>query len=190
MGQDIKKYIEAIIFATKEPVHTREIASSLSSSLDLTINEDDILEKVEDIRKKYSDPAFIFEIVEIDGGFVFLTKGQYHKVIENHLKITSKKKLSKTALETLAIVAYKQPVSKGEIEEIRGVSADYTIKKLLEKDLIDIIGRSDSPGRPIMYGTSERFMDYFGLKSQKDLPMLKDIVADNQSIGNQVDEDK
>ena len=94
--------------------------------------------------------------------------------------------MSQAALETLSIVAYKQPISKTEIEQIRGVSCDYAIQKLLEKELVAILGRSESPGRPLLYGTSERFMDYFGIKSLKDLPKLKDFKEVENEIGEQV----
>lgn len=187
---DYIRHIEAIIYATKEPVNSEQIAASLSETLDLSLTDEDIRAKVEQLMEKYSADDFVFEIAEIDGGYVFLTKGQYHKTIEDYLKVSGKKKLSRAALETLAIIAYKQPITKGEVEEIRGVSVDYTIKKLLEKELVDIRGRSDAPGRPIIYETSERFMDYFGLKSKKDLPKLKDIVADNESIGKQIEIEK
>lgn len=183
---DYIRHIEAIIYATKEPVNAEQIADSLSETMELNLSAEDVRENVEQLMKRYSSDDFVFEIAEIDGGYAFLTKGQYHKTIENYLKITGKKKLSRSALETLAIIAYKQPITKGEVEEIRGVSVDYTIKKLLEKELIDIKGRSDAPGRPIIYETSERFMDYFGLKSKNDLPMLKEIVAENESIGEQI----
>ncbi|HKK87320.1 MAG TPA: SMC-Scp complex subunit ScpB [Saprospiraceae bacterium] len=183
---DYIRHIEAIIYATKEPVNADQIADSLSGTLELNLSREDVREKVEQLMEKYSADDYIFEIAEIDGGYVFLTKGQYHKTIEDYLKVTGKKKLSRSAMETLAIIAYKQPITKGEVEEIRGVSVDYTIKKLLEKELIDIKGRSDAPGRPIIYETSERFMDYFGLKSKNDLPMLKEIVAENESIGKQI----
>lgn len=87
-------------------------------------------------------------------------------------------------METLSIVAYKQPVTKSVIEQIRGVNCDYTIQKLLEKDLISIVGRAETIGKPLLYGTSEKFMDYFGLKSIKDLPALKDFEDEKQVIGD------
>jgi segregation and condensation protein B len=104
-------------------------------------------------------------------------------VVGEFLKLNSNKKLTKTALETLSIIAYKQPVAKSEIEQIRGVNADYTIHKLMEKELVEISGRSDGPGRPILYSTSEKFMDYFGLRSIQDLPKLKDLEIEKNTIG-------
>ena len=117
--------------------------------------------------------------------FQFLTKGAYHNTVGQLLKIHSKKKLSRAALETLSIIAYKQPITKSDVEKIRGVSCDYTIQKLLEKELLTIIGRSDGPGRPLLYATSEKFMNYFGLKSIKDLPKIKDFKEVDNQIGEQ-----
>lgn len=112
-----------------------------------------------------------------------MTKGAYYNTVATYLKQSTKKKLSKSALETLSIIAYKQPVIKSELEQIRGVSCDYSIQKLLEKELIEIEGRSEGPGRPLLYATSEKFMDYFGLKSIGDLPKTKDIAIPENTIG-------
>ena len=101
-----------------------------------------------------------------------------------YLKALTNKRLSKASLETLAIIAYKQPVTKPEIEQIRGVNCDYTTQKLLEKGLIEIQGRDDGPGRPLIYTTSIKFMDYFGLKSMKDLPGIKDFEMSDNKVGS------
>ena len=98
------------------------------------------------------------------------------------------KKLSQSALETLAIIAYRQPITKLEVEQIRGVNCDYTMQKLLEKDLISISGKADGPGRPLLYSLSQYFLDYFGIASIADLPQLKDVEDSNQiEIGNKID---
>ena len=99
------------------------------------------------------------------------------------LKQNENKKLSKAAMETLSIIAYKQPVTKSEIEAIRGVNCDYAVQKLLERDLVDIIGRSEGPGRPLIFKTSTFFMNYFGLKSIKDLPSIKEFTDSENTIG-------
>ena len=113
-----------------------------------------------------------------------MTKPEYHDIIGTWLKNQSNKKLSTASLETLSIIAYKQPVTKSEIEAIRGVNADYTVQKLLEKELCEIIGRDEGPGRPLLYGTTDKFMNYFGLKDITDLPKLKEIENDEEnSIG-------
>ena len=109
----------------------------------------------------------------------------YHHTIGTYLRQNTHKKLSKSALESLAIIAYKQPVTKTEIESIRGVNSDYTIQKLLEKDLIEISGRSEGPGKPLLYSTTSKFTDYFGLKTIDDLPKVKELENTDNQIGEQ-----
>src|SRR5690606_29358060 len=134
---------------------------------------DELNAHIKQLMDKYASADYAMEIVEVSGGFRFMTKGAYHHTIGIYLRQNTHKKLSKSALETLAIVAYKQPVTKSEIESIRGVNSDYTIQKLLEKDLVEISGRSMGPGKPLLYITTQKFMDYFGLKSLDDMPKLK-----------------
>ena len=122
--------------------------------------------------------------MESGGGFQFLTKPAYQASIGILLKQQSKKRLSKSALETLSIIAYKQPVTKAEMEQIRGVSCDYTVQKLLEKELVEIRGKSEGVGRPILYGTSPKFMDYFGINDLKELPTPKDFAVPENEIGD------
>ncbi len=129
------------------------------------------------MREKYQAEYYPFELREIGGGYQFLTKKAFHKTVlqlngDKHIK-----KLSTAAMETLSIIAYKQPITKSEIEYIRGVSADYSIQKLLEKELIVIAGRNeDMVGKPLIYNTSKNFMDYLGINSPSQLPQLKDIT--------------
>ena len=134
--------------------------------------------------EKYRAPDFPFEIIEIAGGFHFMTKGAFHGSVSIHLKQTTKKRLSQAALETLAIVAYKQPVTKSELEQIRGVDCNYAMQKLLEKELVAITGRSEGPGRPLLYGTSDKFMDYLGIKNLSDLPKPKDFKEIENVVGD------
>ena len=115
----------------------------------------------------------------------FLTKNEFSRLNEILLKQQSQRRLSISALETLSIIAYKQPIIKSEIEKIRGVNCDYTIQKLLEKELIKIEGKSDKVGRPLIYSTSEKFMDYFGINSLKELPTIKDFQKEENSIGDE-----
>jgi len=122
-------------------------------------------------------------LVAISDGFQFMTKAAYHDLVGQYLRIQSKKKLSRAAMETLAIIAYKQPMTKSGIESIRGVNCDYAILKLVEKELVEILGRAQTPGRPILYGTSDKFMDYFGIRDITDLPKLKEIIVSENSIG-------
>ncbi len=146
-------------------------------------SEADIASSIEQIKARFSADDFAIELVEIAGGLQFMTKGAYHSVIGTWLKQTTKKRLSQAAIETLSIIAYKQPVTKTDLEAIRGVSCDYSLQKLLEKELVSIVGRSDGPGRPLLYGTSIKFMDYFGLKSMNDLPKPKDFKEPDSEIG-------
>lgn len=146
---------------------------------------DDINDGIQKLEKKYENDEFSFGLIQSGGGFQFLTKPAYQASIGILLKQQSKKRLSNSALETLAIIAYKQPVTKSEVEQIRGVNCDYAVHKLLEKELVEIKGKSDGVGRPLLYGTSASFMDYFGINNIKDLPTPKDFAQEENTIGNQ-----
>jgi len=179
----LEQHIESVIFASEQPISVKEIKDCLEQSMETKLKKSLVETAMDNIVQKYSDESFAFEVVEISGGYQFLTKGAYHHTVGVLLKRKAKKRLSKAALETLAIIAYKQPTTKSQAEAIRGVSCDYSIQKLLEKELVTIIGRSDGPGKPLLYATSEKFMNYFGLKSIADLPKLKDFNLDENTIG-------
>ena len=148
----------------------------------------DIESTVQRVVSKYDHEDFAFQVCHIGGGYQFLTKPAYQVSISIFLKQQSKKRLSTSALETLSIIAYKQPITKSNIEQIRGVSCDYTIQKLLEKELVEIKGKSDGIGKPLLYGTSSKFMEYFGINSLSDLPTPKDFTHEENTIGR-TDED-
>ena len=152
---------------------------------DTSIPDSDVEDAIASIIKKYESDEFPFEISKSSGGYQFLTKPAYQASIGIWLKQQSKKRLSNSALETLSIIAYRQPVTKGEVEQIRGVNCDYSVHKLLDKGLIEIKGKSEGVGRPILYGTSEFFMEYFGINELSELPALKDIVPEENSIGEE-----
>ncbi|MCF6406540.1 SMC-Scp complex subunit ScpB [Chitinophaga filiformis] len=175
-------HIESLIFAADRPLPLLEILDLANNALAF-LEDRASLEQVETaleaIKEKYSSEFYPFEVRESGGGYQFLTKKEYYQTVAQLNGEKFLKRLSTAALETLAIVAYKQPISKGEIEHIRGVSTDYSIQKLLEKELIVISGRSETlPGKPLLYSTSKAFMDYFGLNSPKDLPKLKEVFED------------
>ena len=130
------------------------------------------------LQEKYSADTFSFEPVKSGGGYQFLTKPAYQASIGILLKQQSKKRLSTSSLETLSIIAYKQPLTKSEIEQIRGVNCDYAVQKLLEKELVEIKGKSEGVGRPLLYGTSAKFMDYFGINSSEELPKIREVLAE------------
>ncbi|MEM9886534.1 MAG: SMC-Scp complex subunit ScpB [Bacteroidota bacterium] len=179
----LEQHIESLIFSSSQPISLEEIKKCLEAVFEAKIVETDLLAAMEQLEKRYEKGQYSFEIVALSGGYQFLTKGAYHETVSTYLRQTTNRKLSKSALETLSIVAYKQPVPKSELEKIRGVACDYALQKLLEKELVVIKGRSDSPGRPLLYGTSERFMNYFGINSIKDLPKLKDFKQADSEIG-------
>ena len=170
-------HVEALIFASERPLTLLEITDYLGQALEVPLIEKQISAALEAIEDKYSADFYPFGLVQTGGGYCFLTKKEFHRTVlqlngDKHIK-----KLSTAALETLAIVAYKQPITKGDIEAIRGVSADYSIQKLLEKELIAIIGRDEeSVGKPLLYATSRNFMDYLGINSTADLPPLKELA--------------
>jgi segregation and condensation protein B len=175
-------HIESLIFAADRPLPLLEILDLLNNALAF-LEDRASLEQVETaldaIKEKYNSEFYPFEVRESGGGYQFLTKKEYYQTVAQLNGEKFLKRLSTAALETLAIVAYKQPISKGEIEHIRGVSTDYSIQKLLEKELIVISGRSETlPGKPLLYSTSKAFMDYFGLNSPKDLPKLKEVFEE------------
>ena len=189
--EHLSQHVESLIFSSEQPISPAEIKSVLDSvhsgkgkdKKKSKIKVKAIVKAVEELKERYSAEEYSFEVVEIDGGYQFLSKPAYFDSVAAYLKYTTKKRLSKAALETLSIIAYKQPVTKIEAEKIRGVSCDYSIQKLLEKELIALVGRSDGPGRPLLYGTSGKFMDYFGLKDLNDLPKLKDFNNSENTIG-------
>jgi segregation and condensation protein B len=134
---------------------------------------------LEGIVEKYDSEFYPFEVKHSGGGWQFLTKKEFHKTVAQLNGEKFLKRLSSAALETLAIIAYKQPITKGEIESIRGVSSDYSVQKLLEKELILITGRNEKlPGHPLVYATSKGFMDYFGINTPEDLPKIREVLTE------------
>jgi len=174
--EQLMPHVEALIFASERPITQMEMTDLLGQAMETAIEPERIATCIDAIKEKYDAPYYPFQLREAGGGFQFLTKKAYHKTVlqlngDKHIK-----KLSTAAMETLAIIAYKQPITKTEIEFIRGVSADYSIQKLLEKELIVIAGRNENMvGKPLIYSTSKNFMDYLGINSPSQLPELKDI---------------
>lgn len=179
----LKQHVEALIFVSPQAVTLAEMQAVLNELFETEVSEPDILAAIEEVRIQYQQESHAFELVEIAGGYQFLTKGAYHNTVSIFLKQTTQKRLSQATLETLAIIAYKQPVAKSDLEAIRGVNCDYTLQKLLEKELVVIAGRSEGPGRPLLYSTSEKFMDYLGIKTLNDLPKPKDFKDVENTIG-------
>ncbi len=169
--------IEALIFASDEPISAVEIVKAIKEidGEDTEIKPNDVHKTVEELNKIYDESGRSFSILNIAEGYIFGTKTDHAKYVGYLSNEKSKRRLSNAALETLAIIAYKQPITKPEIETIRGVNSDYMINTLLEKNLITIKGRADTVGRPLLYGTTDNFLMYFGLSSLKDLPKPREI---------------
>lgn len=175
-------HIESLIFASEKPLTSAEITELINQAFGF-MEEKVVVEQIdaalEGIVEKYNSEFYPFEVRQSGGGWQFLTKKEYHKTVAQLNGEKFLKRLSAAALETLAIIAYKQPVTKGEIEAIRGVSSDYAVQKLLEKELIVISGRNEKlPGHPLVYATSKNFMDYFGINTPEDLPKIKEVLAE------------
>ena len=182
VSTELKNIIEALIFASDEPMTVRFIRSIMDDvNKDLppaehySVNADIIRKAVGDLNRGYGRMGSGFRIMEIAGGFTYATQENFSSWVGKLAKEKARRRLSPTAVETLAIIAYKQPIAKGEVEFIRGVNVDYIINALLEKDLIHITGRANTPGRPLLYGTTQKFLEHFGLNDLTDLPKPREI---------------
>lgn len=182
---DLIPHVEALIFASDKPLTTLEITELVNNVIDdEKISLDQVENAIESVVEKYNSDSdsyrnYPFEVKMVGGGWQFLTRKEFHKTVAQLNGDKFLKRLSAASLETLAIIAYKQPITKGEIEAIRGVNCDYTVQRLLEKELIIISGRNEtSPGQPLLYSTSKNFMDYFGINSPEELPKLKEVNPD------------
>jgi len=175
-------HIEALIFASEKPLTSIDVVELINNAfgfMEDKVTLDQVETSIDGIREKYAAEFYPFELRQSGGGWQFLTKKEFHKTIAQLNGEKFLKRLSTAALETLAIIAYKQPITKSEIEAIRGVNSDYSIQKLLEKELIIISGRNENmPGKPLVYNTSRHFMDYFGLNSAEELPRINEVLAD------------
>jgi segregation and condensation protein B len=185
--KDIIRNIEAIIYASEDGITPQDIKHVLQEALAIEISKDELQNLINKIVTKHQSEEEVLELKVINNTYQFLTKSAYHETINQLQLHRDKKKLSQAALETLAIIAYRQPTTKLEIEQIRGVSCDYSIQRLLEKKLIQIAGKSDSIGKPLLYSTSAQFMNHFGINGVRDLPQLKDIVSIDNEIGEVVE---
>lgn len=179
---EIIPHIEALIFASDKPLNNEDILELVNGALAFIedrATQQQVDAAIEGIEEKYNAEFYAFELKQIGGGWQFLTKKEYHKTVAQLNGEKFLKRLSTAALETLAIIAYKQPITKSEIESIRGVNCDYAVQKLLEKDLVIISGRNEEAvGKPLIYSTSKSFMDYFGINSSNDLPKISEVLME------------
>lgn len=184
----LSNHIEALVFCSPKPITEGELQGCLVEMFDAEVPNTAIMAGLESIRQKFDTEVFSIELVKSGGGYQFLTKPAYQASIGTLLKRQSKKRLSGAAMETLSIIAYKQPITRSEAEQIRGVNCDYVIQKLLEKELIEIKGKSEGVGQPLLYGTGQDFMDYFGINDLKELPTPKDFNNTENTIGEEKNE--
>lgn len=175
--QSLQLHIESIIFATDKPlsiIEILEIIKAIDSFNDVSENE--IITAIDDAKSKYNENIFPFNIIKSGGGYQFVSKEEYFSTIAKINEQKFNRRLSPAALETLSIIAYKQPITKVDVEQIRGVSADYAIQRLLERNLVYISGRrEDAIGKPLIYETTQQFLDYLGINDLSQLPKLSEL---------------
>jgi segregation and condensation protein B len=176
----LKALVEALIFAAQEPLSINQIRAiyqgdDARNNGSKQIEPETIRQSVTDLNLEYEKSDRPYRIVQIAGGYQFATLSDYAEWLGKLYKEQGRRKLSQSGVETLAIVAYKQPVTKAEIEKIRGVNCDYVLKTLLEKELLTVTGRAESVGRPLLYGTTKEFLKHFGLNDITDLPRPREI---------------
>ena len=182
---DLKKAIEVLIFASDKPIFLEEIANYAN------INDLKTIEKmIAELNKSYQETGRSFCIKKVAGGYQFASNKEYYSIIEKLYKDQKKINISNSAMEVLAIVAYNQPVTRAKVDAIRGVNSQYHLHNLLEVKLIKIAGRLKGLGRPILYGTTNMFLKFFGINDIQDLPNLqqiKEIMGDNISKAKKMD---
>ncbi len=177
--ENLHQNIEALIFSSETAVSKEDIVVCIQKLYPESIIEEELIEQhLQDILQKYKADYFSFELRVIGGGYQFFTKPAYHKTVSILIGQKEKKRLSTAALETLSIIAYKGPITKSECEAVRGVNCDYSVQKLLEKELVEVAGRLEhAVGKPVLYKVTPLFLDYFGINSTEELPKLKDVIA-------------
>jgi segregation and condensation protein B len=166
----VESVAEAVLFASDEPLSVERLAGIVGTG-----SVRDIRKCIENLNEKYERGDFAFRIEQIAGGYQMMTLGRYNHWLKKLLRARTDTKLSQAALETLAIIAYKQPVMRADIEAVRGVAAGEVIRGLMYKGLVKIVGRAEVLGRPMLYGTTKRFLEVFGLNTIKDLPKVEEL---------------
>jgi segregation and condensation protein B len=157
--------IEALLFASDAP-----LAASDFCRIDERLDEDTVAAVIDELRAEYDRDERSFQIYELAGGFQLLTRPEYASVLERFDTVPQSARLSVPALEVLAIIAYRQPIGRSEVEEIRGVQSSAVLRTLQDRELVEAVGRADGLGRPLLYGTTRRFLEHFGFRSLEDLP--------------------
>lgn len=172
----LKQIMEALIFATPYPISLAQISEALFAvDAQVLVEENELLSLIEELNGDYEASGRIFRIEKIGAGFTFKTDSRAHKWLQHIQHENVNRKLTQSAVETLAIIAYKQPVTKPIVDSIRGVDSGHMVRQLMEKGLIEVGGRADSPGRPLLYRTTPVFLSHFGLESMEELPKPREI---------------
>ena len=170
--EEIKPIVESLVFAAEEPITLRKLTDIIEGA-----DSAQIQEAILQLKTDYDAQGRSFKSEEIAGGYQLFTKPDYYEWIAKLRKKSGETKLSQAALETLAIIAYKQPILRANLESIRGVQSGQIIRLLMEKDLVKVVGRDESLGHPLLYGTTRKFLEYFGLKDMKDLPKIEELES-------------
>jgi len=176
-GSDFKHIIEALLFVADEPLSAAKIAQAVTG-----LDARQVRRLIDQLCAEYQAEGRAFTIEELAGGFRLLTRAEFHPYLKVLFRQPREIRLSSAALETLAIIAYKQPVNRAEIERLRGVDSSGVLERLLEARLVKIVGRSEELGRPLLYGTTADFLEHFGLKSIRDLPTVPELVAPDSAV--------
>ncbi len=175
-GSRLSSVIEALIFASDEPISGEKIRNIIIENEDqIEISEETVAEFVDKLNQRYDENGLSFRIEKLAGGYTFVTQSKFHYWLSIFQHENAFRKLSQSAIESLAIVAYRQPITKPEIDQIRGVDSGYIIRQLMEKALVEVAGRADGPGKPLLYRTTRHFLRHFGLNSVSDLPKPREI---------------
>jgi len=175
-GTRLSTVIEALIFASEEPISGQKIKSIIVENEEqIEISEETVSDFVDKLNARYDENGLSFRIERIAKGYTFVTQKKFHYWLSIFQHENAYRKLSQSAIESLAIVAYKQPITKPEVDQIRGVDSGYILRQLMEKALIEVSGRSDSPGKPLLYTTTSHFLRHFGINSVNELPKPREI---------------
>lgn len=178
-GPGPDRILEALLFAADEPLTVRQLSDIFAIIAEgeqpVHVTPEQLLHTIEALNAEYERDNRSFHIVKIAGGFQFATRPGFSVWLGKMAREKSRRKLSAAALESLAVIAYKQPVTKPELEAIRGVNADYVLRTLLERNMVAIVGRAATPGRPLLYGTTREFLKHFGINDLADLPKPREI---------------
>lgn len=175
-GTRLSNVVESLIFSSPEPISPQRIAEIVEEAdQQMEMESDRVTKLVDKLNERYDENGMAFHIVKTGGGYTFATRDRYHPWLSVFQHENAYRKLSSSAIETLAIVAYKQPITKPEVDDIRGVDSGYILRQLLEKVLIKVSGRADAPGRPLVYKTTRHFLKHFDINSVDELPKPREI---------------